>query len=242
MSNLITKNRLPGILAALLALATATLAVSCRQEYRRVEARKTAATITIDGNPEAAWSNCPYTQIDKMASGELNVEDSLDFSAAHKLLYDQDNLYLLVKVKDSRVFSDRQLSTYMNDGIELHFDVANDKVAHFETGRHFKFTFEFNPSLPYAHERIDGNFTNKKGVQAAFLENPDGYTSEIKIPWTALNLNNSPGKIMGYNINVNDNDSRPADVLIKERESVLSLTENGEHSWQWTNVYANLQF
>lgn len=239
MSNFTTKSRLLARLAPV--LAAALLAVSCRQEYPQVAAGKSPGKITIDGKPDPAWLSRPYRHIDQVASGELNLEDSLDLAAAHKLLYDGDNLYLLVSVKDSRLFSDRQLSTYMNDGIELHFDVQNDKVAHFQTGRHFKFTFELNPALPYAWERIDGNFTNKKGVEAAFLPNAGGYTAEIKIPWRALNLPTRPTNTMGYNINVNDNDSRPAQVLIKERESVLSLTQDGEHSWQWTSVYANLQ-
>lgn len=219
------------------------LFLSCGK--KEVDVRKAVytseASVIIDGRIDEAWQQGPLIPIENLVFGEFNVEDTADFSAIHSIIFDKKNLYFLVLVKDERIFVSNNLAPYNRDGFEIFFDLSNDKKQEFELGDDLKYCFHYDSLKPYLSSNVSGNFVDVEGVEAAFERTNVGYIAEVKIPFEVLKFQPS-GNIIGYNITVFDNDTSPLERFIKVRESVLSLTTDGIHSWKWTSVYSNLEF
>ena len=199
-------------------------------------------TIIIDGIIDDLWQHSSLIPIDKQTFGEFNIKDTLDLSAIHTIIFDKGNLYFLILVRDDRIFASDNLYPYSRDGFEIFFDLSNDKRQEFKLGDDLQYCFPYDSSKPYLNANISGHFLNKKGIEAAFRNTKMGYIAEVKIPFEVLKFYPQEN-ILGYNITLFDNDSSPLkEKFIRERESVLSLTTDGIHSWQWTSVYSNLEF
>ncbi len=59
---------------------------------------------TIDGTADAMWTDVPFREIRNTSSGTMDHS----FAADYKALWDANNLYLLVDIKDDTLRNDNQ--------------------------------------------------------------------------------------------------------------------------------------
>lgn len=174
-----------------------------------VEARFTDTAITIDGTAEAAWNAAPYLDVANVvpAAGEGNT------SARTKLLWDADNLYVLVSVKDADIDTS-SANDYQRDGGEVFLDEDNSKEASYADNTDaFQYRFTGMPedgSEVATHAIASGSESAKTdyaGIESAYkiVTGSDGavtgYIIEHKIPWKDKA---EIGKVVGFELNVFD--------------------------------------
>lgn len=165
----------------------------------------TSDDLQIDGQPDdVGWNKAGWIPIDQEWSG--TIANPEDLSARTKLLYDQQNLYLLVHVQDNQPLTTED--TY--DGMAVYLDLDNNKTRHFSYDDRI---YRFSLSVP---KNEDGTFPNSvakinrdefiKGVKAARNISQNQYLYEIAIPWETLGTIPTAEKILGLNIHVQDYD------------------------------------
>ena len=145
-----------------------------------------------------------------------------DLSAAVKMMWDKDNFYLAVKVRDD-VFAAPFPAGGMlwaNDALQLAFDLQNG-APYIEAAVGLTTN---GPALTVNHGRFDTG-----AVKTAIVKTADGLCYELAIPWRALDPDFVPGgKVKpAFNLAVSDNDGKlgiSADSL-KGYSQSLQLTK-----------------
>ncbi|MEI6893037.1 MAG: sugar-binding protein [Colwellia sp.] len=103
-------------------ITSLTLIICCNSFA--LEAIKTSAEIVIDGLPnDASWQLAKWQPIDKLILGTQPSPD--DFSAQFKIMWDKNNLYLLVEITDDILFDQHADPRYLywdDDCLEVFID------------------------------------------------------------------------------------------------------------------------
>lgn len=151
-------------------------------------------SITIDGN-EKDWARAPKHKLRKEIAFPNSSKNNKDLSSYFKMLWDEDNLYFFVSVRDQEVNSRVSGSDFDNDCIEIYIDGNNRKAV--GTGGYIPGpTGDFVPEAYYneADESLVDFFR--------FFP----FESELKSPWNIFDNSNFESKIMltkdGYNLEV----------------------------------------
>lgn len=107
------------------------------------------------------------------------------------LRWDETYLYVGIEVKDD-ILSLSAPQAYNNDAVEIYLDGDNSKSTPYD---------EYDKQLIYQW--------GKKNTDREYLfaETENGYSMEIKIPWTEINTEVMDGCRIGFDIDVCDNDS-----------------------------------
>lgn len=157
-----------------------------------INAEKETATVDGQGN-ETAWQKENPIFVGQKSATQLKANFS----------YDADFLYILAKVKDSKLVNSDITSD--SDGFNLYLDPKNRNLI--APGKSiFKIEFGQSSSLSlYEGEnskwkKLDG----LQGAEATVLKTANGYQIEAKIPWKSLG--GMPGKQtrIGYNIELRE--------------------------------------
>jgi len=166
-----------------------------------VKIAKIASAITIDGTIDAAWSTATSYSCNNVASG--TVSGASDLSGSFKLLWDANKLYLLAQVTDN-IVNDNYLAPWQNDGIELFLDINHDKATSYQ-GDDFQYGFSAknNHWTEYKH-------TATTGVAYSTSQVSGGYVIEVSIPWTTLGKTAADAMLIGFDLNLVDNDNNSA--------------------------------
>ncbi|WP_181304533.1 sugar-binding protein [Rufibacter sp. XAAS-G3-1] len=176
-------------------------------------------TITVDGLPnEAAWAEPFPVFVGHRTATQLTGQ----------LTYDDEFLYVLHKVKDSKVVSDSQ-DPEENDGVVVQLDPANKSYE--APGRGvYTFFLSANGKL-VAREGQNGKWVplgKTEGVKFSSQAADGGYVQEIAIPWLLLGGKPLAGARMGYNTRlVEDTGKGPADY----RESISANGPDQPYTW-----------
>jgi hypothetical protein len=166
---------------------------------------------TIDGKLDSAWVNVPVVPIDNVVEGTpANWWDSW---ASYRMIWDKTNVYLLVTVHDDTVITTNADPT-QNDGIVITMDGDNKKTAAYDAKNDDAIQFVFNQA-PVNLTAYSKNADVTKWTYA-WLKTPTGYNLEVAMT-VKLGLKFVPagGKLVGFDIQVNDNDTGVRDGMIK---------------------------
>jgi hypothetical protein len=150
-----------------------------------------AGTITVNGNlNESNWNLSQ--SISRVTTGTVNN------TATFGVLWDNNNLYIGVRVLDATLNSDSP-DFWDNDAVEIFIDPNNNKGATFD-GRDNQFIKAYNNS---------GLFTkiSVTGVQHAYAAITGGYSVEISIPWSQLGVTPAAGLTIGFDAGYDDDDN-----------------------------------
>lgn len=212
------------------------LVSGCTRSVEEYVSRRAGGPLVVDGHAEVGWLKGDSEKVDQITFGEFYRKDSLDLAARYRSLWTQAGIYFLVEVQDDVVFTSNELAEYDCDAVEIFLDLHNDKEEDFRVGDDFQYVFR------YDYQKIFCNCSSRENVKAVLVRTGTGYNAEIFIPWKTLGV--EPGQLdrVGFNVNIYDNDTRQTDDLIKSRETALSLTAEGKHSWQWTSVFSTMAF
>jgi len=191
---------------------------------------KTSVAPIIDGQWDAVWNDVDETRClitDMINTDSAPPEDSNDLSAIFKAFYDDNNFYIFVEVQDSVI--DYEFSDYNGDGVEIYFDGDNSKGDSYDgiNDNQIRITVDdveladIDSSLP-----VDG---------AAFkvLLTDLGYNVEASFPLAKLQV--SPDTIIGFEVQINDNDSAGG------RETLMRWYSDDNDSWQNPSLFGVAQ-
>ena len=163
--------------------------------------RFTENEIVLDGKKDNIWNQAKSAHLHYYYGEEPG--DSLDFSSYFLSLYDKNNLYFCIVVKDQIKYThpkpknriDNELWDLNHyDRINLSFDINNNKIIDGEDlilGINYSLDSVFT-----AHKKIEG-------IKAIQRDTPNGYVIEIKIPLGYINR-----KKLRFNIVATDNDKK----------------------------------
>ncbi len=163
---------------------------------------------TIDGElKEEFWNNATWHDVANRQVASM-LSNNCNFAVA----WDNDNLYVAVKVVDAEIVTENiHESINNNDGIEILIDPKNAKLLG-------KFDVK---SLRLMYQVVDGAYqiwggvTPQKNlsakypdVKAAHAMTDDGYIVEALFPFADLGIENpKDGLIMGFEVTNNDDDA-----------------------------------
>jgi hypothetical protein len=168
----------------------------------------TEGLITIDGEIDEKWVDVRQfdiaTVVDPENLAPHDVTDENDLSGYFKVLWDEDNLYVLGVVKDDILIkTDNGNET---DHLNIYLDPENSKVA----------APEDEPGLisvgaAYDTEEIKGRIApgwgNPPGYDFKLKTTEDGYVVEFKIESDSIRLNKlEAGMMIGLDVKINDVD------------------------------------
>ncbi|MHB2156181.1 CotH kinase family protein [Calditrichota bacterium GD2] len=159
---------------------------------------KTVGAISVDAFEEDQWRQIAWQSVEHVLMD--NIENQADLSARFKMLWDDVNLYLLVRVFDDLKIRDSGVNFYQDDGLELLFDMnygkSNTIYSHTFT---YRFTFQDSQFIETEQQAVEGIVYGVKMLD-------DGYFAELAIPWKTLRKEPAEGQLIGFDLQINDDD------------------------------------
>ena len=160
--------------------------------FSQTSVKKVISSIAVDGNlDESFWD----------ISLQLTPNASSDNTAKFGVLWDSNYLYVGVNVTDDILCNNNGQSIY-DDGIEIYIDGNNSKTTTFD-----KYDRLFvKPVNSFWIQEMKKRYD---GVIHKYLKTINGYSMEFAIPWDNFGVKPMPGKNIGFNVIVNDDDDNP---------------------------------
>lgn len=223
---------------ALLTTLSTLLVNTFHIEGKELTIFRTNTPIYIDGaENENTWKSIPWEPINLIHFNNSDI--SLDFWAQFKMCYDDENIYLLVKVHDptpNQVGS----TSWQNDCVELFFAMDTSNSS---TYRYGDWQLRKTAAITLDEGGVDGEMGTEYGISWSInlmLEDPnfkveqsDGYSEyvqEWQIPIaTLVNGSNFNGTSFRFDIHIADNDGTGND-------RTGSIFWNSKADDQWTKV------
>ncbi len=154
--------------------------------------------IKIDGQAENLWDAQEWHDMDHLIQG--SVDNAADLSAKFKTAWDYQNLYLLVRIYDDRKVRDSGEAYHQDDDLEVYLDLDNSKNDYYDDDD-FRYRFTFQDSVIVEKEHLAVS-----GVHSGIQMLDDGYQIEINFPWTTLKTQAQTEKVVGFEVQINDDD------------------------------------
>lgn len=214
--------------------------------------------INIDGDLYE-WDSPIQKVINYVVYGGANWSGELDSSGTVVAGWDEDYLYIGVRVKDDKYVQEgTKEQIYLGDSIEILFDryvsadyylqamTADDYQIGISPGRYGidtcamlsgKVMTGCTPGPPQAYMWFPKTEAGKKTeIKIGAIESGKGYQVEFKIPWDLLGVANpSVGDHYGFAISISDNDK--ADKLIQQTMVSNVSTRFYSDPTSWGDLY-----
>ncbi len=215
----------------------------------------TSRPLQIDGNL-ADWNSdtqpIKINRKENIVFGFTDWDGEKDVSARIYTAWDKTHFYLAAEVEDTKLsFPCSGFHIYNNDGLEVYFDVDHDGDA--EILSYNQDDFQYAVSLSEEKEMVwcyqlgrpskkSLAIINTNPTQAETLSGKQftGYILEMAIPLKELRLKPDSGKLIGFNVAVNDDDD-PESLNPFVQELQLSWT-GMKNAYQNTGAFADLFF
>lgn len=179
-------------------------------------------TPKIDGEVDDAWAKCPEIAVDKIVSGESTASKDTMATAKVKLLWDDEHIYALFHVKDSKL-SDSGSQAYEQDSIEFFVDELNQKAGTYQED-------DVQYRVAFNGDKSGGESYDEGDLKSAVKKTDDGYIVELAVKLS--HVKPKEGTKIGIELQVNDNDGSGSRVAIAkfhhdENDSYQSTTDFG---------------
>lgn len=159
--------------------------------YRKaVVVEKTSQPLLIDGLANDWYGVIPVRLVDEISviSGSLHYEGAYDLGIEGRFLYDQDAFYALIQVQDDEKIANPNPAARpaQGDTIEIYLSGTNpwerlEEPAYGSADFHLGVAYGINPTVWDI-----GRGTDIPSAQVALVDNEDGYTIELRLPFSAL--------------------------------------------------------
>ncbi len=151
--------------------------------------------LVIDGEVDGIWADASTQYF-------VPLDDPANASGSWQVLYDSENLYVIIDMTDDSLQND-SASSWQDDSVELYFDGGNTKVNTPLSGDDHQYTFGWTTD-DIQGTNIDG-YT--EGIEHAQVDTDTGWRIEIKLPWLSLQgAEPQAGDLIGIDCYYNDDD------------------------------------
>lgn len=179
-----------------------------------VVANYLATPPTIDGDWSEWKSVTKEYPANNLVWGAQNWSNADDLSASFHVGWDNNNLYLAVKVHDNRYVQNASgANLYLGDSIEMVFDKELQTDYYYRQLSPDDFQLGISPGRPdiqgakEAYLWFPSNIAGgRSAVKIAALQETGVYRVEAAIPWSVLETQPVNGRHYGFAVMVNDND------------------------------------
>jgi len=149
----------------------------------------------LDGEYDGIWAAASTQSFVPLA-------DPANASGTWKVLYDAENLYVIVDVTDDSLQND-SASSWQDDSVEIYFDGGNTKVNTPLSGDDHQYTFGWTTD-DLQGTNIQGA---TEGIEHAQVTTDTGWRIEIKMPWLSMQgASPQAGDLIGIDCYYNDDD------------------------------------
>jgi hypothetical protein len=190
----------------------------------------------IDGNIDEVWY---FSEAHSISTSQVGTPPSSaeDCSGIWRALWNWENLYVLVQVKDDALTNDSGGgdSKWLDDSVEIYVDGDNSKdtSASGDPDAH-QYTFRWNDEELETPSAIHHGADSLVGVEYAVVTTDDGYLVEAVLPWTSImGKAAEPDQLIGFDVWLNDDDDGG-----DTRESQVSWYSTDGNGWQDPSVWA----
>lgn len=189
----------------------------------------------IDGEVEEEWNKSPDFQITKLVKNFLSDEgpDPSDLSGYFNALWDGDNLYLLIVVKDDEIYHGITFRDHFNDNVEVYLDINNSKHSIYDGIDDDQ--VRFIPDVDTINSKAG---LAAEDIEFAYLKTDTGYNLEIAFPWTKIaEPGFTPGKDIkiGLDVMLTDNDGSD------KKDYIMAWNSETNNAWQDASLFGTLQ-
>lgn len=172
-----------------------------------------ATPLTIDGSFQD-WGIDTYP-IDNVVFGAGNWEGRADLSGSMRVAWDEDYLYLAVRVRDDRYVQNATgRDLFKGDSLEILFDREISSDYYDSSLSADDYQLGISPGSPtpgvnpqaylWFPRHIEGPRSN---VIIGAASEEEGYRVEVAIPWSVFEVTPSPGQHFGFAVSISDNDN-----------------------------------
>lgn len=158
------------------------------QEKEANHATAMFGTPSIDGAIDDVWNKAPELPISRFQMAWQGA------SGVSKVLWDNENLYILTQVSDSQL-DKSSINAYEQDSVEVFVDENNAKTSSYEDGDG-QYRVNFDNETSFNPESIADGFESATKVSGT------NYTVEVKIPLTTITPENNTK--IGFDVQIND--------------------------------------
>lgn len=220
--------------------ATSTIDAGVRRTAPSVPALPMNADDFLLDGQLSEWNRAGIP-LSNLHFGAENWTDETDLSGTGWLAWNPSHLLIAVQVRDdAHVQTQSGWDVFRGDSVELWLDT--DLAGDFDTaeGNDDDWQFGFSPGnfqdLPpegviYVPVR-DSSLNERIEVHAR--PTSDGYTLEARIPWNAINVDAREGIVLGYALDLSDNDQAGTAQQQTQVASVPNL------EWNVPTTFGNL--
>ena len=196
-------------------------------------------TVTLDGD-FGDWPGIPWHAVTH-DMGWDNPDNDADGSLEFACVADNEFLYVAVKIKDDAKVVDENTGgdVWQDDSVELYVDGGNEKAGSYDAN---------DAQITIGRDNVGGDVDNpmmggsgpRDNTKAAVVETGDGWALEAAVFLADFGVVPSEGVVIGYNIQLNDDDDRNG----RDHKLAWSSVElaSGEGSWNNPQMFAELQF
>ncbi|MBL7187027.1 MAG: DUF4440 domain-containing protein [Phycisphaerae bacterium] len=179
----------------------------------------TGEPLVIDclrGTPDAIDGDLSDWNLGAMTPAILDMEEQIpqgaatwdgpeDSSGEFYLLWDDENIYIAVVMKDEKLSMNKTGGNIWNaDAVEIFFSTTNAVAGHNE---HYQYGFNANEQK-WNWDDMEGSGGAVDYLQIASTETADGYVCEVSIPYGEITpLDWSVGSTIGFNAVFDDTDN-----------------------------------
>jgi len=192
------------------------------------EITQTTDKPAIDGKVDDLWAKAKAKGYELKNSYYEPASSPEDCSASFKTLWDKENLYLLVEVKDEDLRNDSD-EFWQDDSVEVFIDADNSKSDSYDNDD-YQYHFDWDATSPAMGE---DKHQKTEGVKYAFSKTDKGYNVEISFPWTTLGAKPAAGTSIGLDVQVNDDDGGG------DRDSKIAWSATEDNAWENPSVFGN---
>jgi len=167
------------------------------------------------------WNNNSSLRLSNIVSGK--IQNGRDLSAVWQSHWDDRFLYVRVDAIDDMFVRDSK-APWSDDSIELYIDADGSRSSQFDGKNDFHFIYRWkdrNVSLSKNSPRR-GNL----GIRQTMTRTDKGYTLETSIPWSTLGVRPIAGKMIGIDVQINDDDSG------RGRDGKLAWYSKNDNAWK----------
>ena len=199
----------------------------------------------ISGNPvesEAQYVAIPKQQVGKNTLHQSRaefigniiqgtIENPRDLTARWRANWDDENLYIWVGIVDENHVSDSK-DYWADDSIEIYIDADASRGASYDNYNDFQLSFS------HGNSSINAGGTTPKDkldtIKFSTRQLPSGYQLEAAIPWTTLNIIPTAEHLIGFDIQINDDDNGDG------RDAKISWNASVDQAWKNPQVFGLL--
>jgi hypothetical protein len=175
---------------------------------------------------DPVWESVPSFSLEKKILG--TPSSSADLSGSFKVLWDSENLYVLITVTDDTI-GNTDTTSYLNDNVEIFIDGDNAKGITYDSND-VQYRFVRGATTIIATPP-DGKTVDVDAVQK---ELTGGYSAEFSLPLATIGGAISENSLIGFDVHCADNDGAG-------RKSKLAWASDNDNGWGNPSVFGTLK-